>query len=108
MVPETLILGVPLIVLVPAVVQLAKASGLAVRWAGLAAVVAAGVLAALADLAVRGDGLGSVAGYVLAGLVYGLAAAGLYSQVRVLGHSPAGGESGGGGTARLPGTGEGR
>lgn len=88
--PSTLILGVPLIVLVPAVVELAKGAGLPVRWAGAAAVVVAGVLAALADLALRGDLYGSVAGYLLAALVYGLASSGLYSQVRELTGTSAG------------------
>lgn len=82
--PETLVLGVPVVVLVPAVVQLLKGAGLPVRFAGVAAVAAAGLLVAVADLALRGDAYGSAAGYLLAGLVYGLAAAGLYSQVRYL------------------------
>jgi len=102
---ETLILGVPVIVLVPAVVEAMKRAGLAVRWAGLAAVAAAGLLVALADVARRGDGYGSAAGYLLAGLVYGLAASGLYSQVRALGGSaqgstPASGRGGADGEGR--------
>lgn len=92
--PSTLILGVPLIVLVPAVVELAKGAGLAVRWAGVAAIVVAGALAALADLALRGDLFGSLAGYALAAVVYGLAASGLYSQVTRLSHGDRAGTNG--------------
>lgn len=79
---ELLLLGVPIVVVVPAVVEVAKRAGLATRWAGVAAIAVAFVLVALADLALRGDALGGVASWLLAGIVYGLAAAGLYSQAR--------------------------
>lgn len=79
---DSLVLGIPLIVIVPALVEAMKAVGLPARFAGLAAIVAAGGLTALVDLARRGDGAGSAAGYALAGIVYGLGAAGLYSQVQ--------------------------
>jgi hypothetical protein len=73
------ILGVPVVALVPAVVEAAKRAGLPVRFAGLAAVLAATVLVALADLARGGH---DPARWLLAGVVYGLAVAGLYSQAR--------------------------
>ncbi|MGH2559978.1 MAG: hypothetical protein ACRDJH_13000 [Thermomicrobiales bacterium] len=75
---------VAIVALVPGIVELAKRLGLPSRWAGLAAVVAATALVALRDLAL-GDGHGgSLARWLLAGVVYGLAAAGLYSQARQL------------------------
>ena len=89
---DDLIFGAPIVALVPGVVELAKHVGLPTRYAGLAAVVGATALVALADLAVVRSGSGSVrddpfavvAGWLLAGIVYGLAAAGLYSQARRL------------------------
>lgn len=74
--------GVPVVVLVPAVVEAAKRAGLPTRYAGLAAIAAATLLVALADLAGLGNAGGSVARWLLAGVIYGLAAAGLYSQAR--------------------------
>jgi hypothetical protein len=62
--PDLLISGVGITVLVPALVELAKRSGMPTRLAGLASIVAAG--------------------WLLLSLVYGLAAAGFYSQVRKL------------------------
>jgi len=82
--------GVPLVVIVPALVELAKRQGLPVRWAGVAAIVMATVLLAVGDVAL-GDTSGNamrwlmrVATWLLGGLVYGLAAAGLYSQRAML------------------------
>jgi hypothetical protein len=81
--PEVLISGVGITVLVPALVELVKGLGLPTRWAGLAAVVAAAVVLGLVEL--RQDATwGGVAGWLLLSLVYGLAAAGFYSQVRKL------------------------
>ncbi len=78
-----LLTGVPLVVVVPALIEGAKRAGLPVRLAGLAAVGCATVLLALADLALgnaaRPDAA-LVARWLLGGIVYGLAAAGLYSQ----------------------------
>lgn len=89
---EPFILGAPLVALVPGLVEAMKRAGMASRWAGLAAVGWATALVALADLAganlTGGPGAGGsltpgrVAGWLLAGVVYGLAAAGLYSQAR--------------------------
>jgi hypothetical protein len=87
-----LILGAPIVALVPGVVELAKRAGLPTRYAGVAAVASATVLVALAEVAgVAGRPAGAstepaaiVAGWLLAGVIYGLAAAGLYSQTRRL------------------------
>jgi hypothetical protein len=87
---ETLILGVPIVAVTPGLVEVLKHVGLPPRFAGAAAIVCAALLAALADVA----GLASpasgvrpearVAVWVLSGVVYGLAAAGLYTQGKAL------------------------
>jgi hypothetical protein len=87
---NALILGVPIVVLTPGLVEVLKRCGLPARYAGVAAIASAALLAALADVA----GLTSVAAgpypaarvaaWLLAGVVYGLAAAGLYSQSKTL------------------------
>ncbi len=77
--------GVPVVVIVPALVEGAKQAGLPVRFAGLAAVGCAIALLALGDLALA-DGtpdVGQIARWLVGGIVYGLAAAGLYSQRHV-------------------------
>lgn len=85
-----LVAGVPLVAIVPALVELAKRQGLPARWAGIAAIVIATILLATGDLALgetSGDAahwLVRVATWLLGGVVYGLAAAGLYSQRAVL------------------------
>jgi len=79
---DELIYGVPVVVLAPAVVEALKRAGLPVRFAGLAAIAAATLLVALADLAGVGSVGGSLARWLLAGIVYGLAGAGLYSQAK--------------------------
>ena len=74
--------GIPLIVIVPAIVQIAKANGMPARLAGPAAIVAATALISLGDIAlgVSTASLGQrLAGWLIAGIVYGLAAAGFYS-----------------------------
>lgn len=87
--PVELIAGVPLIVITPALVELAKRLGVPVRFAGLVAMGAAMTLLAGADLATGavpsgGEIVPAVARWAIGGVVYGLAAAGLYSQVRVI------------------------
>lgn len=79
-----LISGVPVVVLVPAAVEAMKRAGLPVRYAGLAAMAVATLLVALAELAAPGGsaGLAAPARWLLAGMVYGLAGAGLYTQAR--------------------------
>jgi hypothetical protein len=73
---------VAIVALVPGIVEVAKRLGLPARWAGVAAIAAATALVALRDLALSGGASGSLARWLLAGLVQGLAAAGLYSQAR--------------------------
>jgi uncharacterized membrane protein YedE/YeeE len=83
MTPESiLIAGVPLIVIVPACVEVAKRAGLPVRYAGLAAIAFAMALLALQD-AVRLTDLPWPT-WAIGGVVYGLAAAGFYSQREAL------------------------
>ena len=81
--PELLISGVGITVVVPALVELAKRSGLPARYAGLASVLAAGLVLGLVQLQANAD-VGGAASWLLLSLVYGLAAAGFYSQVRKL------------------------
>jgi hypothetical protein len=90
-----LVVGVPLIVIIPALVELGKRMGLPVRYAGVAAMLTAMLLLICGDLALGGmpaaDALpATVARWVLGGVVYGLAAAGLYSQGRELGDRQSG------------------
>ena len=81
-----LVTGISITIMTPALVEVAKHLGLPVRWAGFAAMVFAIVLLAMGDIA-----LGTVpdsaivARWILGGMVYGLAAAGLYSQTRLPG-----------------------
>ena len=79
--PELLISGVGITVLAPALVELAKRSGLPTRYAGVASIVSAGIVLGLVELQSNAQ-FGGVAGWLLLSLVYGLAAAGFYSQVR--------------------------
>jgi hypothetical protein len=81
--PEIFIAGVGITVLVPGLVELAKRSGLPTRYAGLASIMAAGLVLGLVELQSNAQ-FGGVAGWLLLSLVYGLAAAGFYSQVRKL------------------------
>jgi hypothetical protein len=87
-----LLAGVPLVIIVPPLVQLAKGHGLPARFAGLAAIICATVLLALASLGLNGSfALHDLARWLIGGIVYGLAAVGLYSQRDLLGRSrPAG------------------
>lgn len=82
-----LLTGVPILVVVPALVELAKRAGLPVRFAGLTAIGCAVLLCALADLAATPplSPVGPTAArWLLGGVIYGLAAAGLYSQRRIV------------------------
>lgn len=87
---DTLILGVPIVVLTPGLVEVLKKGGLPARYAGVTAIICAAMLAALADVAgLEGPGSGlpleaRLATWLLAGIVYGLAAAGLYTQGKAL------------------------
>ena len=83
--PELLISGVGITVLVPAIVELAKRSGMPTQYAGLASILAAGLVLGLVQLQANAQ-FGGLAGWLLLSLVYGLAAAGFYSQAkRVIG-----------------------
>ncbi len=84
-----LVAGVPLIVVTPALVEVGKRMGVPVRYAGVLAMLLATVLLACGDIALggipaSGEVASTVATWVLGGVVYGLAAAGLYSQRRHL------------------------
>jgi hypothetical protein len=81
--PELIVSGVGITILVPAVVELAKVMGLSSRYAGLASILAAAAVLGLVDLRTHAQ-LGGVASWLLLSLVYGLAAAGFYSQMRKL------------------------
>ena len=82
--------GVPVVAIVPALVELAKRQGLPVRWSGIAAIALATALLALGDVALgETDGGGGrwlvrIATWLLGGVIYGRAAAGVYSQHALL------------------------
>lgn len=78
--------GVSITLVTPALVEVAKRMGMPVRFAGLAAIAFALVLIALGDLA-AGTNLNGpvVARWTISGIVYGLAAMGLYSQTKLPG-----------------------
>lgn len=89
--PVEVVIGVPLIVVTPASVEVGKRLGVPVRYAGVLAMLVAMVLLACGDLALggvpsRGEIVPVLARWVLGGVVYGLAAAGLYSQGRQVSH----------------------
>lgn len=78
------ITGISILVVTPALVEVAKQLGLSIRWAGIAAIAIATVLVALGDVA-TGINLTPevVSRWLIGGVVYGLAASGLYSQTRL-------------------------
>lgn len=84
-----LITGVSILIVTPALVEVAKQIGLPVRWAGIAAIVFATVLVILGDIA-GGVSFEArlLAKWAIGGVVYGLAAAGLYSQTRLRDRPP--------------------
>ena len=74
--------GIPLIVVIPAIIQIAKHNGLPTRLAGPAAILTATILIALGDVAVATSDAAfgqRLAAWLIGGIVYGLAAAGFYS-----------------------------
>jgi hypothetical protein len=79
--PELLVAGVGITAIVPAIVELAKGGGMPTRYAGLASIVAAAVVLGLVELQSHAL-LGGWASWLLLSIVHGLAAAGLYSQVK--------------------------
>lgn len=83
-----LVTGVSVMVVTPALVEIAKGNGMPVRFAGVASIVIAIVLLVIAEIALdgvpaSGDLVRAVARWIIGGVVYGLAAAGLYSQGRL-------------------------
>lgn len=86
-----LVAGVPVMIVTPALVEIAKGNGMPVRFAGIASIVIACALLVVAEIALHGvpaagDLVRVAARWLIAGVVYGLAAAGLYSQGRVFGN----------------------
>ena len=79
--PSVVVFGIPLILVVPAMVNLLKSWGLPSVYAGAAAIACSAVVLGLVELQAH-EQAGGVATWLLASLVYGLASAGLYSQVR--------------------------
>lgn len=78
------ITGVSILVITPALVEVAKQLGLPVRLAGLAAILLAISMVVLGEIANGSEpDVQSMARWVIGGIVYGLAAAGLYSQTRL-------------------------
>jgi hypothetical protein len=78
-----LLAGVPVVALVPGLVEIAKRAGLPTRFAGLAAIGLAIGLVALVELASAPNLIITtldLARWGVTGLIYGLAAAGLYDQ----------------------------
>ena len=78
---DLLIVGVPLVVIVPALVELAKRLGLPTAYAGLASILSCALILGLKQLQADAR-FGDWATWLLTSIVYGLAASGLYSQVR--------------------------
>jgi hypothetical protein len=86
-----LLAGVPLMVVVPALVELAKRQGMPTRYAGLASIAFTTLLLALAGFALDPHlEAADPARWLVGGIVYGLAAAGLYSQRATLTRSTSG------------------
>lgn len=73
---------IAIVALIPGIVEILKRLGMPVRFSGLAAIVTASVLVALGDIEGGSSMLAQPARWVTLGVVYGLAASGLYSQVR--------------------------
>lgn len=79
-----LVTGVSIMIVTPALVEVAKQMGLPVKFAGMASILFAMMLLAVGGIAAGVSANGhQVATWILAGFVYGLAAAGLYSQTRL-------------------------
>ena len=76
--------GVPAVVLVPLVVEAAKRAGLPSRYAPLATLLAAGLVAALAEALPVVPELAPLARWAVATLLLGLGASGAYETARFL------------------------
>lgn len=79
-----LLTGVSITIVTPALVEVAKELGLPVKFAGLTAMVVAMLLLMFGNIA-NGEAVtpAAIARWMLGGMVYGLAAAGLYTQTRL-------------------------
>jgi hypothetical protein len=73
---------IAIIALIPGIVEIAKRLGMPSRFAGLAAIGAATVLVTLDSLGAGVSPFAQPAQWIVLGVVYGLAASGLYSQVQ--------------------------
>lgn len=73
---------IAIVALIPGIVEVAKRLGMPVRFSGLAAIFTAFALVALGDIEGGSSVMAQPARWVTLGVVYGLAASGLYSQVR--------------------------
>lgn len=81
---------IAIIALVPGLVEVAKRLGMPTRFAGLAAILSAVAMVGLSELGSGATPIAGAARSIVLGLVYGLAASGLYSQVqRLPGRIPA-------------------
>jgi hypothetical protein len=81
--PELLVIGVPLVIVVPGIAELCKRAGMGSEWAGAASIGACGVVVGLIELQ-NDPTYGAVATWALMSIVYGLAASGAYSQFQKL------------------------
>ncbi|MDI3340860.1 MAG: hypothetical protein QJR03_10035 [Sphaerobacter sp.] len=97
------LLGVPAVVLVPLVVEGLKRLGLPVRWATLAAMIAGALVAALAEVVEVWPAITPAVRVLLAAILLGFGASGVYSQARAQrrrGAQPVTGHEGDGGDER--------
>lgn len=84
-----LMTGVSILAATPALVEVAKQIGLPTRWAGVAAILIATVLVIVGGIALGNAlTLPTISRWLMNGVIYGLAAAGLYSQTRPGGKPP--------------------
>lgn len=81
---DLLVLGVPISIVAPMVVQMLKGVGLPTSLTGIASVIVCLVLAILTSAAAGELSTQNAATYILQGLVYGLAGNGVYSQAKLL------------------------
>jgi len=76
------LLGVPAVILVPLVVEGLKRLGLPVAWATPAAIIVAGLVALLAEAVQAWPELAPAVRVLLAAVILGFGASGVYSQAR--------------------------
>jgi hypothetical protein len=84
------LLGVPAVMLVPLIVEGLKRAGLPNRWSTLAAVAVSALVAALAEAVDVWPATGPLVRVVLASLILGFGASGVYSQARSVRAQPEG------------------